>query len=106
MSWSAGRKKRRQEELDVSIEPLDAQAVRRACRRFLTHHYRQSPRDALADLAAWADPELESDIYGAGPLIAEFEAEIAALLGKEAALFLPSGTMAQPIALRVWADRA
>jgi threonine aldolase len=106
MSWSAGRKKRRQEELDVSIEPLDAQAVRRACRRFLTHHYRQSPRDALADLAAWADPELESDTYGAGPLIADFETEIAALLGKQAALFLPSGTMAQPIALRIWADRA
>ncbi|MFO7166895.1 MAG: beta-eliminating lyase-related protein [Chloroflexota bacterium] len=90
----------------MTTEPLDPQAVRRACRRFLTHHYRQSPRDVLADLAAFADPELESDTYGAGPLIADFEAEIAALLGKEAAVFLPSGTMAQPIALRIWADRA
>jgi threonine aldolase len=87
-------------------EPRDPHAVRRACRRFLTHHYRQSPRDILAELAAWADPELESDTYGSGALIADFEAEIAALLGKEAALFLPSGTMAQPIALRIWADRA
>lgn len=87
------------------MNPLDASAVRRACTRFLTHHYPASPRDELAALAAWAGPEQEADRYGAGPLIAEFEAEIAALLGKEAALFLPSGTMAQPIALRVWADR-
>lgn len=90
----------------MSSEPRDPNTVRRACSRFLTHHYRQTPRDALAELAAWADPELEGDSYGTGPLIAGFEAEVAALLGKEAALFLPSGTMAQPIALRIWADRA
>ena len=87
------------------MEPLDANAVRRACSRFLSHHYPPSPREVLADLAAWTDSELEGDRYGAGPLIADFEAELAALLGKEAALFLPSGTMAQPIALRIWADR-
>jgi len=87
------------------MEPLDANAVRRACTRFLLHHYPPSPREVLADLAAWTDPELEGDHYGAGALIADFEAELAALLGKEAALFLPSGTMAQPIALRIWADR-
>jgi threonine aldolase len=87
------------------MQQLDANAVRRVCSRFLTHHYPVTPRDVLADLAAWADPELEGDRYGTGPLIADFEAEVAALLGKEAALFLPSGTMAQPIALRIWADR-
>jgi len=64
------------------------------------------PREVLADLAAWTDPQLESDRYGSGSLIADFEAQIAALLGKETALFLPSGTMAQPIALRIWAERA
>jgi threonine aldolase len=84
----------------------DPDAVRRACTRFLTHHYPVTPHAALGDLAAWADPGLEGDRYGGGPLIADFEAELAALLGKEAALFLPSGTMAQPIALRIWADRA
>lgn len=84
---------------------LDPTAVRRSCTRFHTHHAPVTPRQVLADLAAWADPELEGDRYGAGALIADFEAEIAALLGKEAALFLPSGTMAQPIALRIWADR-
>jgi threonine aldolase len=31
---------------------------------------------------------------------------VAGLLGKEAAVFMPSGTMAQQIALRIWADRS
>jgi len=87
------------------MEFLDPNTVRRACSRFLTHHYPSSPREVLADLAAWTDPQLESDRYGTGPLIADFEAEIAALLGKQTALFLPSGTMAQPIALRIWTER-
>ena len=34
------------------------------------------------------------------------EKRVAALLGKEAAVFMPSGTMAQQIALRIWSDRA
>jgi uncharacterized protein YndB with AHSA1/START domain len=88
------------------MESLDPNTVRRACSRFLTYHYPSSPREVLADLAAWTDPQLESDRYGTGPLIADFEAEIATLLGKEMALFLPSGTMAQVIALRIWAERA
>lgn len=87
------------------MEMSDAGAVRRRCTRFLTHHYPLTPREELAALTAWADPAIEGDRYGSGPLIADFEAEVAALLGKDAALFLPSGTMAQPIALRIWADR-
>lgn len=46
-----------------------------------------------------------SDTYGAGELIEEFQAEMAEVLGKEAAVFFPSGTMAQQIALRIWSDR-
>ena len=45
------------------------------------------------------------DHYGSGPYIAAFEAEVAAMFAKEAALFFPSGTMAQQIALRIWCDR-
>src|SRR5262249_22896 len=43
--------------------------------------------------------------YGSGRLIEDFEHEIAGLLGKEAAVFMPSGTMAQQIALRIWSER-
>ena len=50
-------------------------------------------------------PDEEPDRYGDGSLIKGFESDVAALLGKEAAVFVPSGTMAQQMALRVWADR-
>jgi threonine aldolase len=44
-------------------------------------------------------------MYGQGALIEDFEREVARLLGKEAAVFMPSGTMAQQIALRIHARR-
>src|SRR5262249_11895382 len=65
----------------------------------------QTPHQALKALAEVADPDLQSDHYGEGELISQFEQEIAQLLGKEAAVFMPSGTMCQPIVLRIWADR-
>src|SRR6478609_745547 len=76
-------------------------AIRRRCTRFLTGHYRRPPQEVLAELAAITDPELENDRYGQEGPITPFEAEIADLLGKEAAVFMPSGTMCQQIALRV-----
>ena len=50
------------------------------------------------------DPSMDADIYGTGSIINDFENEVAQLLGKEAAVFFPSGTMAQQIALRIWSD--
>ena len=51
------------------------------------------------------DGEVESDIYGSGKIIEDFQNKMAAVLGKESAVFFPSGTMAQQIALRIWCDR-
>ena len=51
------------------------------------------------------DGELESDIYGKGKIIEDFQDKMAAYLGKEKAVFFPSGTMAQQIALRIWCDK-
>ncbi|NQX71429.1 DegT/DnrJ/EryC1/StrS family aminotransferase [Paenibacillus alba] len=48
--------------------------------------------------------ELDSDQYGKGKVIEDFQAEMAAFFGKESAVFFPSGTMAQQIALRIWCD--
>lgn len=73
------------------------------CERFLFGHGLQRPRLILAELADEAGDQ-EPDRYGEGHLISDFEREIATLLGHEAAVFLPSGTMAQQIALRIWAD--
>src|SRR5215467_12716180 len=79
--------------------------IARNCTRFLSYHHKQTPRQALLELAETVDPDLEADSYGQGRLMADFETEVAHLLGKEAAVFMPSGTMCQQIALRVWADR-
>jgi threonine aldolase len=76
-----------------------------ACERFLSGHGLQQPRAVLADLANEVGPDEEPDRYGEGRLIEDFEREVAALLGKEAAVFMPSGTMAQQIALRIWTDQ-
>jgi len=81
------------------------EAIRQRCTRAIAHHYRRSPREMLTALAAEASPELEADRYGQGGPLAPFEAEVAALLGKEAAVFMPSGTMCQQIALRLWSER-
>ncbi|HEX9056756.1 MAG TPA: beta-eliminating lyase-related protein, partial [Ktedonobacterales bacterium] len=76
-----------------------------ACERFVAGHGPQLPRAVLARLAEEAGPEERIDRYGAGALITDFEHEVAGLLGKEAAVFMPSGTMAQQIALRIWSER-
>jgi len=44
---------------------------------------------------------LGSDTYGAGGAVEELESRFAAITGKEAALFLPTGTMANQLALKV-----
>ena len=92
------------------LEPTESLSERaeralRGCTRFLTQHGLRSPREILLELAETTDPELAPDRYGTGELISGFEARIAELLGKEAAVFLPSGTLAQQIALRVWSER-
>lgn len=58
-------------------------------------------QDAIANLPG----TLDSDMYGTGPVIENFQAKMAACLGKPSAVFFPSGTMAQQIALRIWCDR-
>ncbi|MCM3766957.1 low specificity L-threonine aldolase [Neobacillus niacini] len=51
------------------------------------------------------DGQLESEMYGKGELIEAFQQNMARILGKEATVFFPSGTMAQQIAMRIWCDR-
>jgi threonine aldolase len=81
------------------------EAIMAACERFLGGHGMMRPHDELRALAAATAPDESADVYGKGNLIEAFEREIAAILGTEAALFLPTGTMAQQIALRIWAER-
>jgi len=48
---------------------------------------------------AMAEAEVGDDVYGEDPGALALEREVATLLGKEAALFVPTGTMANQIAL-------
>jgi len=52
---------------------------------------------------AMAEAEVGDDVYGEDPSVTRLEERTAALLGKEAALFVPSGTMANQIAIGVHA---
>lgn len=53
---------------------------------------------------AMAEAEVGDDVLGEDPTIRELERRVAELLGKEAALFVPSGTMANQIAIGVHAS--
>lgn len=50
--------------------------------------------------AAMADAEVGDDVFGDDPTVKRLEALVAEMLGKEAALFAPSGTMANQLAVR------
>jgi len=56
-------------------------------------------KPSVAMRRAMADAEVGDDVYGEDPTAQRLEARTAELLGKEAALFVPSGTMANQIAL-------
>lgn len=57
-------------------------------------------RPTAAMRAAMVQAEVGDDVYGEDPTVNALEAEAAALFGHEAALFAPSGTMANQIALQ------
>jgi threonine aldolase len=71
------------------------------CSRFLNGHGHRP----LSELLARIPDDTRADRYGAGGVVEELEAEVADLLRKPAAVFFPTGTMAQQIVLRVHADR-
>lgn len=53
---------------------------------------------------AMARAEVGDDVYGEDPTVNRLQERVAALLGKEAALYVPSGTMANQIALHTLAQ--
>jgi len=83
------------------ISPEELLQLRRSCTRALSWHGSRDAASYLAEVPQDADP----DMYGDGGVVAHLEGEVADLLGKEAAVFMPSGTMGQQLALRVHADR-
>ena len=59
-------------------------------------------KPSLAMRKAMAEAEVGDDVLDGDPTVRKLEAKVAALLGKEGAMFVPSGTMGNQIALGVW----
>lgn len=76
--------------------------LREASRR-LSGGRRPSPAELLRDGASYCEA---GGVDWDEPVRERFEARVAKLLGYPAARFLPSGTMAQSVALRIWCERA
>jgi threonine aldolase len=57
------------------------------------------PTEAMRD--AMARAEVGDDVYGEDPTVNRLQEMVAGLLGKKAALFVPSGTMANQLAIRI-----
>jgi threonine aldolase len=55
---------------------------------------------------AMASAAVGDDVYGEDPTVNELERRAAELTGKEAALFVPSGTMGNQLGIRCWAGQA
>jgi len=74
------------------------------CALAIAGHGRTDPAAIFSQPGTFAGGSGDVDRYGTGERLNAFERHIAALLGTEAAVFMPSGTMAQQIALRIVAD--
>lgn len=81
--------------------------VRSRCHNVLPGHGKPASIAAtLREIADSLNGDEESDVYGAGSFLGKFEAGLAGDFGKESAVFMPSGTMAQQIVLRLWCEQS
>ena len=61
-----------------------------------------TPTDAMRKVIA--DAEVGDDVYHDDPMVLALEERVADLLGKDAAMYVPTGTMSNQVALRVHTD--
>ncbi|MFF8869363.1 threonine aldolase family protein [Streptomyces massasporeus] len=78
--------------------------ARRVFARFGFHRTLRERLAVLEEAEGVHDLDELSDVYGDG-VVEALETKVAGLLGTEAAVFFPTGTMAQQVALRCWAGR-
>ncbi|WP_371527955.1 beta-eliminating lyase-related protein [Streptomyces sp. NBC_01283] len=101
----AGPEREAGQEQSAARRRAAALGATRVLHRWSAHLPLATRLAALADAASEVvDPDEPIDLYGNG-VVARLEDEVARLLGKEAAAFFPTGTMAQQVALRCWAGR-
>jgi threonine aldolase len=92
--------------IPAPLNAAEQESLRRRCTIHVSGHAPPEPGVELARIGHWCQEHgWHADRYGEGELIEGFERKVATLLGKAAAVFMPSGTMAQLIALRIWCER-
>lgn len=80
--------------------------LRSRCEKFVPGHVSQSAGEEFALVAEYCrENNYAADVYGKGDLIESFERKVADTLGFENACFMPSGTTAQQIALKMYAGK-
>src|SRR5689334_4922912 len=90
---------------DAAAEQAHRFAVARGCVRQLSGPRPTTMAEQFESLrTAPIDLDAVGDRYGDGP-VRILEERVAALLGKPAAVAFPTGTMAQQVALKIWAGR-
>jgi threonine aldolase len=81
--------------------------LRRRCSLVVPDFATGSAADDFRAIADWCEANgLEHDSYGQGEIVEAFERKVATRLGKAAAMFAPSGVMAQLAAVKIWAETA
>ena len=91
----------------MATTPEQRQRLRQQCTLTVPGFKTLSPAEEFKAMAAWCETrDAEGDVYGEGGLLTGFEQQIAELLGKPAAVFMPSGVMAQLIAVRLHTEAA
>ena len=91
----------------MTLSAEDRQKLRERCATVVGGFRSSSLADEFQMLADWCRANgVSRDNYGEGALIEDFERRIAGLVGKAAAVFMPSGVMAQLAAVRIWTERA
>jgi threonine aldolase len=91
----------------MACTPGERRHLRAGCDLILHGFVERTPAQEFRDMAAWCELNgIAHDEYGEGSLVEGFEHKVAALLGKDAAVFMPSGIMAQSVALKVWTEIA
>jgi len=88
-----------------TISPEELLRLRAGCDRALGGFGLRTTAEVLAEITSLPADDLKEDWYGDGGAVTTLETEVRELLGKPAAVFMPSGTMAQQIALRIHAER-
>jgi threonine aldolase len=89
----------------MPLTPQQRRELRSRCSLIVPGFAAPRPADTWRRMADWFEVSgLDHDLYGEGELVQGFERKIARLLGKAAAVFMPSGVMAQLAAVRVWTE--